>query len=153
MPVVSAAVAASAEAYRSKASDACGDEDLMGSALDGLNGAPTLGASDVAPMPTVLSKDSSSSKDDDAEVGSSLASGREETASKGHGRSTKTSHLEESEAESEEHPPPAQPQDPTPPVGSPRTEDAEMVDAAQGILYLSKCFSSCAIMLCFHFFV
>lgn len=109
MPIVSVIVAASAEAYRSKASNACRDEDLMGSALDGLNGAPTLGASDMAPMPTVLSKDSSSSKDDDAEVGSSLASGREETTSKGHVRSTKTSHLEESEAESEEHLPPAQP--------------------------------------------
>jgi hypothetical protein len=51
---------------------------------------------------------------------------------------TKAPLVEESEDESEDGPPPAQPQGPVPLVGSRREEDTEM-DAAQGILFLSKC--------------
>lgn len=125
----------------------------MGAALQGLSGAPAIGAPNVELMPAVLRDDSSSSKGDDAGVGAASASNSKEVVPSRHGPSTKTYHLEEFEAESEEHPPPVQPQDPVPSVEAPQAKDDEMVDAAQGILYLSKCFSSCAIMLCFHFFV
>lgn len=89
----------------------------------------------VEPIPNVLGDDSSSSEGGGDDVGEEAAPGE-------HSGPAKAPLVEESEDESGDGPPPAQPQDPMPPIGSRREEDIEM-DAMRGILYLSKCFLFC----------
>jgi hypothetical protein len=72
------------EEEETEASAAHGNEDLMGSSLQGLSGAPAVGASHMAPMPSVLSEDSSSSEDDNSDAGLASASDSEEVASGRH---------------------------------------------------------------------
>ncbi|XP_066335025.1 uncharacterized protein [Miscanthus floridulus] len=107
-------------------------------ALQGLGGDTTVGAHEVEPLSSMFggSADSSNSEGNRLEAGATTTSDSEEVASKGGARSLKIPHLEESEAESEERSPPVHVQDLAPPVRSTLVEDAEIVDAAQGIMHL-----------------
>jgi hypothetical protein len=82
------------------------DEDFVGAALQGLSRAATVEAPDMEPMHAVVSDGLSSSKGDGAGVGAASASCSEEVSTRRRSQSSKTPGLEESEAESEEHPPP-----------------------------------------------
>lgn len=84
-------------------------------------------------------KYSSSSKNDDIDTGAASASVSDEAVSKEHTQSTKAFRLEESEAKSKERASPERPQDLVPCSVPSHIEYAEMVDAAQGIMFLGKC--------------
>ena len=73
-------------------------------------------------------------------MGAMIAPGSGEVASKRGTRPADVARLEESEAKSAEWSPPARAQDPARPGRSPLAEDAEMVNAARGIMHLGKGF-------------
>jgi hypothetical protein len=115
------------------------DEDLMGSSFQSLGGAPNIEAHDVASFPSVLGEDSSSSEEIDADQVVTSASGSEEVVYGRLSMSTKTPHLEESEAEFIECPTSMRPSNPAP-IGMPlRAVRDAMAGSAQGALYLSEC--------------
>jgi hypothetical protein len=67
-------------------------------------------------------------------------------------RSTKVPVVEESKNEPEHEPPPTQPLNPTPPIGS-RREDVIEMDVAKTTLFLGRCFLgsfgfTCVFTLC-----
>jgi hypothetical protein len=116
------------------------DEDLMGSSFQSLGGAPNIEARDVAPFPSVLGEDSSSSEEIDADEVLASASGSEEVMSGRLSMSMKTPHLEELEAEFVERPTSMRPSNPAP-IGMPlRVVGDAMAGSSQGALYLSECF-------------
>jgi len=134
---------ARADITQTETSTTGGDADLMASTLQGLGGDAALGAPDVEPMPSIFGPgaDAASSKDEDAVVGESTTSSSVDAASKGCTWSAKASHLEESNAETEDQAPPAR---------SPHTVDTDVADAVQGIMGLGKnllaTFSFCCVL-------
>lgn len=138
-----ASVAVSTEGKRSMSSANLRGDSFVGAALHGLSGPATAKAIEVEPIHNVLGDDSSNSGGGGDYVGGEVV--LEECS-----RPAKAPLVDEYEDESEDGPPPAQPQDLVPQISSHREEDIEM-DAAKGILYLSKCFSHffCFVLLFF----
>lgn len=99
----------------------------------------------VAPMPSVLGDDSSSSKGEDDGGGDGSLPSKVEVGSLDH-RPVKAPVIEESEEEPRRESPPVQPVNPMPSIGSRRLEDTEM-DPGESVLFLSKCY----FLLCFCF--
>lgn len=92
-----------------EASVACPNEDLMASSVSATAITSSAATSAVAPMPCILSDDSSEFEGNTGGADSASASASDEVASGKVGRSTMAKHLEESEADSEERPPLVQP--------------------------------------------
>lgn len=125
------------------ASTDLGGDEFVGDALQGLSNAAIAKPVEVDPIPNVLVDDSSSSEDGDAV-------GQEDAPARG-SRPTKAPLFEESKDGTEDWPAAAQLRDSEPSVGSRHEEDVEM-DAAQGILYLSKYFLSVIIYLYYFYY-
>ena len=120
------------------ASTAHGDEDFVTAALQGLSGTAIAEAPEVEPMLNVLGDDSSSFEGKDSGGGDASLPNDAEVGSLDH-RSMKVPMVEESEDEPEHEPPPTQPLNPTPLIGSWREEDIEM-DVTKTTLFLGRCF-------------
>ena len=97
------------EAGRLEALVARPDEDLMASSVAATVITPGAAAFAVAPMPYILSDDSSESEGNASAADSASAHSSEEVASGKVSHSAMAQHLEESEAESDERPPLVQP--------------------------------------------
>lgn len=125
-------------AVQASASASCPDKDLMGSSV-GAAAVAGARAMVVDPLPCMLGYDSSESKGDAAEAGSATASGSEEASTRA-GRSAKTQHLEESEAESGERPVPTVPGGQEAVSTSPRAVGAGTSSEVAGAMLLGKLF-------------
>lgn len=128
----------SARAGQSVSSIARPHEDLMSSSVQAMVAISGIEVSGVAPLPCILSDDSSESEGNTAVVASTSASDSEEVASDRHGHSVKAQHLEESKADSKEQPALVLPQNPEASAGPANAGDTGMPDVAGDALYLRK---------------